>query len=120
LRTHWKAQQEQRLSLGFGGSPPDGLVFANFDGSPLGPDLLTDRFADAMERSGLPHVTLHTLRHTHASQLIRSGVDILTVSRRLGHSKATVTLNTYGHLLTTEDKAADITEAMLTNAGIGQ
>ena len=65
-------------------------------------------------------MTLHTLRHTHASQLIRSGVDILTVSRRLGHATATVTLNVYGHLITTEDKAAEITQAMLTNAGVAQ
>jgi integrase len=120
LRKHWAAQQEQRLSLGLGGSPPDGLVFADWDGSPQQPDRLTDNFADTMEASGLPHVTLHTLRHTHASQLIRSGVDILTVSRRLGHANATVTLNVYGHVITPEDKAAEITQEMFTNAGVGQ
>ena len=108
LRKHWAAQPEQRLSLGLGGSPPEGLVFADWDGSPYAPDGLTDNFTNAMEAAGLPHVTLHTLRHTHASQLIRSGVDILTVSRRLGHATATVTLNVYGHLITTEDKAAEI------------
>jgi len=120
LRKHWAAQQEQRLSLGLGGSPPDGLVFADWDGSPFAPDRLSDNFADTMEAAGLPHVTLHTLRHTHASQLIRSGVDILTVSRRLGHATATVTLNVYGHLITTEDKAAEITQAMFVAAGIEQ
>jgi integrase len=120
LRKRWAAQQEQRLSLGLGGSPADGLVFADWDGSPLAPDRLSDNFSNAMAAAGLPHVTLHTLRHTHASQLIRSGVDILTVSRRLGHANATVTLNTYGHLITTEDKAAEITQTMFTDAGIGQ
>jgi integrase len=120
LRKHWATQQEQRLSLGLGGSPPDGLVFADWDGSPWAPDRLSDNFANTMEAAGLPHVTLHTLRHTHASQLIRSGVDILTVSRRLGHANATVTLNVYGHLITTEDKAAEITQTMFTNAGIAQ
>jgi integrase len=120
LRKHWAAQQEQRLSLGLGGSPLDGLVFADWDGSPWAPDRLSDNFADTMEAAGLPHVTLHTLRHTHASQLIRSGVDILTVSRRLGHATATVTLNVYGHLITTEDKAAEITQTMFTDAGVGQ
>jgi integrase len=118
LRKRWAAQQEQRLSLGLGGSPADGLVFADWDGSPLAPDRLSDNFSNAMAAAGLPHVTLHTLRHTHASQLIRSGVDILTVSRRLGHANATVTLNVYGHLITTEDKAAEITQEMFTNAGI--
>jgi integrase len=120
LRKRWAAQQEQRLSLGLGGSPADGLVFADWDGSPLAPDRLSDNFSNAMAAAGLPHVTLHTLRHTHASQLIRSGVDILTVSRRLGHANATVTLNVYGHLITTEDKAAEITQEMFANAGVGQ
>ena len=120
LRKHWAAQQEQRLSLGLGGSPRDGLVFADWDGSPWAPDRLSDNFADTMKAAGLPHVTLHTLRHTHASQLIRSGVDVVTVSRRLGHATATVTLNVYGHLITTEDKAAEITQAMFVAAGIEQ
>ena len=119
LRKRWAAQQEQRLSLGLGGSPADGLVFADWDGSPLAPDRLSDNFSNAMAAAGLPHVTLHTLRHTHASQLIRAGVDILTVSRRLGHANATVTLNTYGHLISTEDKAAEITQTMFIDAGIG-
>jgi integrase len=46
-----------------------------------------------------------SLRHTHASTLIRAGVDILTVSRRLGHNKASVTLDTYGHLIEGADAA---------------
>ena len=95
-------------------------MFADWDGSPLAPDRLSDNFSNAMAAAGLPHVTLHTLRHTHASQLIRAGVDILTVSRRLGHATATVTLNVYGHLITTEDKAAEITKAMFVTAGIEQ
>jgi integrase len=120
LRTHWKAQQEQRLSLGLGGASPDGLVFANWDGSARLPNGLTKEFAEAMERAGLAHVTLHTLRHTHASQLITSGMDILTVSRRLGHSSAAITLTVYGHLLTPEDRAADIIEAMFATAEINR
>jgi len=120
LRTHWKAQQEQRLSLGLGGSPPDGLVFANFDGTVRPPKGLSEKFAKAMKGAGLPHVTLHTMRHTHASQLITSGMDILTVSRRLGHASPTITLAVYGHLLSPEDRAADIMQAMFAQAGIGQ
>lgn len=120
LSAHWKAQQEQRLSLGLGGASPDDLVFANWDGSARRPNGLTKEFADAMERACLPHVTLHTLRHTHASQLITSGMDILTISRRLGHSSPAITLTVYGHLLTSEDRAADIMQAMFIEAGIGQ
>jgi integrase len=38
--------------------------------------------------------------------LIRAGVDILTISRRLGHRKASITLDTYGHLIEGADEAA--------------
>jgi integrase len=67
---------------------------------------------------GLPHVTLHTLRHTHASQLITSGMDILTVSRRLGHSSPAITLTVYGHLLSPKDDAAKIMQETFANAGV--
>jgi integrase len=120
LRAHWKAQQEQRLSLGLGKAPADALVFCRFDGSPYWPDRLTDVFSSALASAGLPHVTLHTLRYTHASQLIASGMDILTISRRLGHSSAAITLGVYGHLMSTEDRAADIMENVFTKAGVGQ
>jgi integrase len=120
LRAHWKAQQEQRLALGLGKAPSDALVFCRFDGSPYWPDRLTAVFSTAMASAGLPHVTLHTLRHTHASQLITSGMDILTVSRRLGHSSAAITLGVYGHLMSTEDRAADIMENVFSKAGVGQ
>ena len=54
----------------------------------------------------LPAVTFHALRHTHASMLIRAGVDILTISRRLGHSKAAITLDVDGHSIGGADEAA--------------
>ena len=119
LRAHWRAQQEQRLALGLGKSPADALVFADHEGAPLKPDQLSGQFARAMEAAGLPHVTLHTLRHTHASQLIAAGIDIITISRRLGHHSPTITLSVYGHLLTTADRAADIVQSVFTGAGIG-
>lgn len=59
----------------------------------------------------MPPVSLHALRHTHASQLIASGMDVLTISRRLGHGSPTITLNIYEHLFgSTDDRAADVIE----------
>jgi len=40
----------------------------------------------------MPDVTFHGLRHTHASQLIDQHVDIVTISKRLGHAKPDITL----------------------------
>jgi len=114
LRGHWRAQQEQRLELGIGKAPADSPVLATFDGGPQSPTAVTKRWTYAMEALGMPGVTLHSLRHTHASMLIASGVDILTISRRLGHSSPTITLNTYGHLVVGgDDKAAQVMNAAL-------
>ena len=41
---------------------------------------------------------IHDLRHSHASLLINNGVDILLISKRLGHSNTAMTLNVYSHL----------------------
>ena len=97
LRQHRKEQLEQRLRLGMGKMPDDALVLATWEGSRAR--------RTAPPRSGpvpwlklkLPKVSLHALRHTHASQLIASGMDVLTISRLLGHSSPTITLNVSGH-----------------------
>jgi integrase len=114
LRAHWKAQQELRLRLGQGKSPDDALVFANWDGTVRNPDALSKEWAAYMRQIGMPHITLHSLRHSHASQLIASGLDVLTISRRLGHGSPTITLGVYGHLFAnTDERAAAIIEAAL-------
>jgi integrase len=67
----------------------------------------------------LPPVGLHALRHTHASQLIASGMDVLTISRRLGHGSPTITLGVYGHLFSnTDDRAAQVIEAAFGNNAV--
>ncbi len=112
LRDHWRAQQEQRLALGLGKAPPDSQVLAAFDGKPQSPNMITKGWPRAMAAVGMPGVTLHSLRHTHASMLIASGMDVLTVSRRLGHGSPTITLRVYGHLIHgADDRAAQIMEA---------
>ena len=64
------------------------------------------QLAKAYHYQGLPRVGFHSLRHSHGRALIRAGVDILTISRRLGHRKASITLDTYGHLIEGADEAA--------------
>ena len=60
----------------------------------------------------MPEISLHSLRHTHTSMLIASGMDVLTISRRLGHGSPTVTLRTYGHLIHgADDRAAEVMDA---------
>ncbi len=68
------------------------------------------------EATGLrDDVTLHTLRHTFASNLIAQGCDVVTVQRALGHSKPSITLNVYSHLWpSAEDKTRSATAAFMT------
>jgi integrase len=112
LRAHWRAQQEQRLALGIGKSPADSPVLATFDGKPQSPGAITKAWSRAMDAIGMPDAGLHSLRHTHVSMLLASGMDILTISRRIGHASVKVTLDTYGHLIHgTDDRAAEIMDA---------
>jgi integrase len=112
LRTHWRAQQEQRLALGMGKAPADSPVLATIDGTVQSPAAITKSWSRAMDAIGMPEAGLHGLRHTHASMLIAAGIDILTISRRLGHSSPTITLSVYGHLISgSDDRAAQIMDA---------
>ena len=106
LRTHRREQQELRLALGLGRTPADGFVFAGIEGAALKPATLTQAWKRSMARMGFPELTLHCLRHYHVSALISAGIDILSVSRRIGHSSAALTLRVYGHLLKQKDDQA--------------
>ena len=113
LREHLRAQQETRLALGLGRAPADGFVFANWDGAVRPPQWLTQAWRRAMAAAGLKGTTFHSLRHTHASTLIAAGLDVLTISRRLGHGSPVITLGVYGHLFKPDDRAAAIMEVAL-------
>jgi integrase len=106
LRAHKVKMMELRLALGLGNIKRETLVFSTIEGDLLSPDNLSRDWVRVGRSKKLPRVKFHALRHTHASMLIRAGVDILTISRRLGHYKPSVTLDTYGHLIEGADAAA--------------
>jgi integrase len=111
LRAHRTRQQEQRLRLGLGRAATDSLVFARWDGATRSPHWLTQKFAKVAAALTID-CSLHGLRHTHVSALIASGLDVLTISRRIGHASPAITLAVYGHLFSNTDaKAADIMQA---------
>jgi integrase len=106
LREHRKAALELRMQLGAGKLPEDALLFATIEGGPLSPNAISAAWADFAKSNHMPDVTFHALRHTHASQLIDQGVDIVTISKRLGHSKPDITLRIYAHLFRKDDGKA--------------
>lgn len=75
---------------------------------------LTKEWSRTVASLKLPNVAFHALRHTHASALIAAGVDVLTISRHLGHGSPTITLSVYGHLFAnTDDRAASAIDGAL-------
>jgi integrase len=115
LREHRKRLLETRLLLGQGRLAPDGLLFADIDGRPLRTTSVSPEWGRLADRIGEPAITFHALRHTHASQLIANGVDIVTISKRLGHAKPSVTLSIYAHMFHIDDSKA----AAAINAALG-
>jgi len=58
----------------------ESFVFANEDGTPISPNYFSIMWSRSVARAGLPKVTFHGLRHSHASALIRAGLDVVRVA----------------------------------------
>ena len=105
LHEHRREQLGKRLALGDKWED-SGKVFTQWNGSPIYPGTVTSWFAEFVKRNDLPHVSIHSLRHTNATLLIANGTDLRTVSKRLGHSNMTTTGNIYTHAIQTADERA--------------
>ena len=85
--------------------------FIKDDGSVMNPDTITSWCNDfSAKHENLPHINPHAFRHTVASTLISAGQDVVTVSKRLGHSRTSTTLDVYSHLIAEAD--ADASECI--------
>lgn len=84
-------------------------IFTQANGKPIHPCSVTDWFEKFVKRHDLPSVCVHSLRHTNATLMIASGVDLRTVSKRLGHAQMTTTANIYTHAIRTADEIASNT-----------
>lgn len=81
------------------GKGRDDLVFPGRDGEHLRRSVsFTGWFTKAVEKSGIPRVTPHDLRHTAASLAVSAGVNVKALQRMLGHASAAMTLDTYADL----------------------
>src|SRR5699024_11016907 len=83
------------------------LVIATQNGKIVCPDNFTRIFRNTLKRSGIDkELTLHSLRHTHATLLLMKDVHMKIVSERLGHGSIKITMDTYSHLLPNMDVEA--------------
>ena len=98
LREYWKAYQPS-LYL-FHGKTPD---------VPLSPTTIQKMFKVAAKEAGiLKNVTPHTLRHSYATGLLEAGVDLLTISRLLGHASFSTTMIYFQVVFTIPDKLSSL------------
>jgi len=108
LRGHRRQQLEFRLQAGLGKMTDDAMVFPAADGRPQWPSAVSRAWGLVARDLGMAEITFHALRHSHASQLVDAGVDIVTISRRLGHASPDITLRVYAHLFRNDDRKAAI------------
>jgi len=99
LRMHRQAQDKNRVLLGDDYRQKLDLVFGDHAGNYLKPDTVTAKACLVARKAGFHGVGIHTLRHSHASQLISEGRSTTSVSKRLGHSSVKTTKKIYAHAI---------------------
>ena len=111
----WKELQKEKLNLTF--DNPRQLLFPNHKNSFLEPNIPKEwlqtiaRHYKKKTKKDLKIITIHGFRHTHASLLYLSGINLKEAQERLGHSNVKTTLNVYTHL---SDKQREQTVDKLT------
>ena len=114
LRLH---HEQQNLVKAFAGDKwqEQNLVFTSTIGTPIDRSNLRKEFQTVLKNSNLPPIRFHDLRHTAATHMLNRGTPPIVVCNILGHSKPSVTLDTYGHSITSmQDKAARIMDDLIT------
>jgi integrase len=95
------------------------LIFTTGNGTPFSQRNLTRDYSKMLRNTELPKIRFHDLRHTAASLMINRGIPIVVVSKILGHSKPSVTLNIYAHCISElQYEAAKIMEEITTPSAI--
>lgn len=107
LRNHYKWQCEMKVgSKNTWGTDKNLVCTRKINGLPIIPHVLSDMFNKFLKTHNFPHVRFHDLRHTNASLMLASGISSKVTSSRLGHSKVSITLDLYSHVMESIDREA--------------
>jgi integrase len=116
-----RREEADKLAEQLGLETRDQPVVLNAYGREYAPNTLTEAVREIMKKHGLGEFSLHCLRHTHASTLLRMGESIRAVSKRLGHSDPAFTLRIYTWALPREDETLALAmDRVLSGAGAAQ
>lgn len=114
LRRHYEHQQTERIAAGETWKEYD-LIFPSSVGTPIQQHSLWRGYKNLLKQAGLPPFRFHDLRHTSASLMLNHDVPVIIVSRRLGHARASITSDVYGHLMPNmQDEAAEMIDDLVT------
>ena len=97
LIRHKRIQKRCKLMVGEN-YKDNNLVCCKADGEPYSPNTLSHKFANTLKDNALPHIRFHDLRHSAASLMLTSGVNMKVASKRLGHSTMNITSDLYSHV----------------------
>lgn len=81
-------------------------LFTRDNGYIIRPSTFLDWLEKVLKKANLPHFTIHSLRHTNITLQITSGVSLITVSGRAGHSRTSTTTDIYSHFIQSSDTVA--------------
>lgn len=116
LRKHKINQKEVILMYRNYKPSEENAIFHQHEGRWLRTNIVRDYFKVVCRREGLPVLSPHALRHTHAVHLLEAGSNLKYVSERLGHSSVKVTADTYLHVTKKiEDDALNLYEQYVNN-----
>ena len=118
LRQQFERQMAERKEAGDNWNDYR-LIFTTKNGTPMHfRDLLRD-FQILLPKAGLPVIRFHDLRHTAASLMLNYGVPIIVVSQGLGHARASIILDIYGHLIPSmQTEAAQMIDNQITPVAV--
>ncbi len=116
LRDH-RERQARKLGAVPG---PTSFVFTTANATPIEPRNAVRSFKAVLRRAGLPKVIrFHDLRHSYASYLVRLGVHPRVVMEAMGHSQIALTMNTYSHVTSEQQReAANKVDGLLRQARV--
>ena len=105
----WQLEQrKQLLKLGINSMNKHQLIFSNGNNEYIYSGTVRKSIKILAKKAGIHSITTHGFRHTHATLLFASGMDIKQVQARLGHSNVQTTLNIYTHAIQDkQDKIGD-------------
>ncbi|MFL2075554.1 site-specific integrase [Marinilactibacillus psychrotolerans] len=106
--------RQKKNNLKSGISNKDKLVFVSSSDSPPTHAAMNKSLKRACKRADIKEITSHALRHTHVSLLIYHGMDIVSISKRIGHKSPTTTIEKYSHIINElEHRNDEISDKMI-------